>query len=405
MRFDSSRQLRATPGNGVWPRLCLALSRFLEPSQWRTIAVGHGPEKAAPWKREPEVARTPHDTSNDKRNTVAFGSRRIGEGEDVAIIAEIGINHEGDEESCARMIEDAAQAGADSIKLQTIDPDQNYARNTESYRIFSKGWLDRDVTARMFDLTRKLGMEPFTTTGDVQTLDWVDQLDPAAHKISSGLLTHAPFIGEAAQTGRTLLMSTGMAESNDIDLAVEAARNAGAMSLGLFQCTSLYPAPIETLNLRTIRWLAEKHDLPAGFSDHSEGTVAAALAVAAGATMIEKHFSFDTARPGFDHAISLNRDSFAVMVRRVREAEIMLGSEVKKLTSSERKKAAAMHRCVIATTPIRKGEKLTRENTSLKRPLEGQTGIEPRHYESVLGRTATRDIPSDNAIGDRDFGD
>src|SRR5262249_51834119 len=158
----------------------------------------------------------------------------------VVVIAEIGINHEGSVEACGKMITAAAGAGADAIKLQTVDPDESYAPGTASYALFSRAWLSPEATARMFGLARDLGMEPFTTSGDPATLDWVDRLRPAAHKISSGLLTHLPLIRRAAATGRSVIMSTGMSTLEDVDDAVAAAQGA---PIALMQCTSLYPAP------------------------------------------------------------------------------------------------------------------------------------------------------------------
>ena len=271
--------------------------------------------------------------------TIPFGSRLIGPGEPVVVIAEIGINHEGDIETCARMIEAAAGADADAVKLQTIDADANYVGGTESHGVFNAASLTREETARMLTLARANGLEAFTTAGDTATLEWVTQLNPAAHKISSGLLTHLPLIRVAARTGRTLLMSTGMAEPADIDAAAAAAREAGAQAIGLFQCTSLYPAPPEAINLASIQWLAARYGVPVGFSDHSVGCEAAALSVTAGARMIEKHFTLDPSTPGYDHHISLDPQGFAAMVQRVRAAEAMLGVPEKRLTRDERDNA------------------------------------------------------------------
>jgi sialic acid synthase SpsE len=215
--------------------------------------------------------------------TIPFGNRKIGDGEPVLVIAEIGINHEGSAETCARMIEAAAAAGADSIKLQTIDADANYVRGTESHRLFSSCGLSREETANMFRLTRDLGMEPFTTVGDLKSLEWIERLDPAGHKISSGLLTTHPIVARAAQTGRTLIISTGLAEIADVEEAVAVARKSGPSPIALLQCTSLYPAPFDSLNLAAIRELAARFSVVAGFSDHSLGVEAAPLAVAAGA--------------------------------------------------------------------------------------------------------------------------
>lgn len=329
---------------------------------------------------------------------IPFGARRIGEGEPVVVIAEIGINHEGDAEACARMIEAAAAAGADSIKLQTVDADENYLRGTESHELFSRSALTREETARMFDLARSLGLEPFTTAGDAATIEWVTTLRPAAHKISSGLLTNHPAIRCASRSGAPLLISTGMAEVGDIDDAVAAARDGGANGLGLFQCTSLYPAPPESLNLAAIGWLAERYDMPAGFSDHSLGIAAAALSVAAGACMIEKHFTLDASRPSYDHHLSLEPEAFAEMVRGVRTAEAMRGIPVKQPTEAERGRAALYHRIVVARRDMAPGEILDDGSVALKRPLPGMRGLPPARYQDLLGRRTTRRIARDEAI-------
>ncbi len=329
---------------------------------------------------------------------IRFGRRRIGVGQPVAVIAEIGINHEGDASVCAAMIEAAARAGADAIKLQTMDPDQNYMRGSESYLLFSRAVLSREDTAAMFDFARFLGMEAFTTAGDAPTIDWIERLEPAAHKISSGLLTNVPALQHAARTGRTILMSTGMADSAEIDEAVAAAREAGAMELGLFQCTSLYPTAREYLNLGAMRWMEARYRAPVGFSDHSVGTSAAALAVAAGACMIEKHFTLDTKRPGFDHHISLDQAGMAELVRGVRDAHVVLGSYAKTLTQQERGQAPRFRRIIVAGRDIAAGETFEESNLALKRPLPGMSGLAPRDWGKVLGRRAPLALRCDDPV-------
>jgi sialic acid synthase SpsE len=329
---------------------------------------------------------------------IKFGKRHIGAGEPVLIIAEIGVNHEGNVETCARMIEEAAQAGADSVKLQTMDPDENYVVGTESYEIFVETQLSQEETAQMFSLARRLGVEPFTTTGDPKTLDWVDRLDPAAHKISSGLMTHIPVIRHAAQTSRSLLISTGMAKVEEIDTAVETARAAGASGIGLFQCTAIYPAPPDSLNLATIGWLERRYDAMAGFSDHSMGNDAAVLSVAAGGKMIEKHFSLDTSRPGLDHHLSLDPESLKDLVTRVRAAEEMLGSAEKNVKERERAEAEWRHRCLVARRDLEAGEIFDESNLACKRPLPGKIGLPPKMYDAVLGQKATRALRMDDPV-------
>ena len=336
--------------------------------------------------------------TNTVINSISFGDRRIGQGHPVVLIAEVGVNHEGDVEVCAEMIRAAAKAGADSIKLQTIDADENYVRGTTSYALFSRAALSPDETARMFDLSRQLGMEPFTTAGDFATIDWVEKLDPAAHKVSSGMMTNTPIVSYIAAKGRSMLISTGMAEVSEIDETIESARQSGSGELGIFQCTSEYPAPIETLNLSAMSWFRERYGVPIGFSDHSLGTEAPVLSVAAGATMIEKHFTLDTTRPSFDHGISLNPAGFAELVKGVRRAETMLGTADKQLSSNEHEKRALMHRILVARHPIAAGDTFDTQNVGFKRPLPGTKGLPPHDYENVLGRIARYDLSMDDAI-------
>ena len=331
---------------------------------------------------------------------IPFGGRFIGPRHPVVVIAEVGINHEGDANTCARMIEAAAKAGADAVKLQTIDADENYVQGTESHRIFLESALSREDTYRMFELGRNLDVEVFTTCGDFATLDWGDRLNPSAHKISSGLFTNLPFIRRAAETGRTLLMSTGAAAADEIAESVAPVRDVGVAGIGLFQCTSLYPTPMESVNLANIPWLAKQFDLPTGFSDHTVGWEAAMLSVGAGACMIEKHFTLDHQRNGYDHHLSLEPQDFATLVRKVRVAETMLGAAGKKLGEDEGAKALELHRILVARKRIVTGEIFSRENLGLKRPLPGKLGLAPRDYERVLGQRASRDLEFDDPVTD-----
>jgi sialic acid synthase SpsE len=335
---------------------------------------------------------------------VQVGGRMIGSGLPVFIIAEIGINHEGSIDLCGKMIEAAAEAGADAVKLQTVNADASYVTGTESHAIFSRAGLSRAQTAAMFDLARSRGIEVFTTCGDMATLEWVTRLNPCAHKISSGLLTHTPLIHAAAKTGLPLLMSTGMATTENIDAAVTVARAGGAESrIGLFQCTSIYPCPSEYLNIATITWLQSRYALPIGFSDHSRGIEAAPLAVAAGACVIEKHYSFDPQRAGFDHHLSLDASGFAAMVRNIRSAETMIGRPEKRPVGQEIEAAAKYQRCLVASRTVAAGELFDAGSLTVKRPLPGRRGLAPRYYDQVLGRTARRELKQDDPVGPDDI--
>lgn len=334
---------------------------------------------------------------------IKIGSHSVGSSHPVFIIAEIGINHEGSVDACAKMIEAAVIAGADAVKLQTIDPDENYATDTPSYQLFSKARLSIEETARMASLSRSLGVEFFTTLGDLNTLVWVEKLGPAAYKISSGLLTHIPLIEELAKTRRTILISTGMSEDSEVDEAIQAVLRMKNDSIGLFQCTSLYPAPPETLNLRAIARMIEKYKVPVGFSDHSLGHDAASLAVASGSCMLEKHFSLDPSRPGFDHSISLDLSGFQKMVEKIRLTEIMLGDGEKKLSSAEKENALKFHRCLVAKRDIPNNVILSEDDIGIMRIANAEKGLPPSSFKSVLGKRIRFCITKHSPITQKDL--
>ena len=317
---------------------------------------------------------------------------------EVKIIAEIGINHEGSVEKCARMIKEAANVGVNAVKLQTIDADANYVVGSESYKIFKGSELTREETSDMFDLARAKGLEIFTTAGDIETIKWVEEFKPSCWKISSGLLTHIPMVRYLASLGRPLLVSTGMASVDDIDLAIETIRSTGNSNISLFQCTSLYPAPIDSLNLSTISWLKERYNCKVGFSDHSLGSDAAFLSVGAGATLIEKHFSLDNGRSGFDHKISLNPNGLKEMIGRIREAEQIMGEPIKYVSEPINKMREKFLRSVVAIDSILKGDIFSSENIGVRRTLSDKKGSEPKYFDTMLGLIAKKDFNVNDPI-------
>ena len=314
------------------------------------------------------------------------------------IIAEIGINHEGDVDTCRRMVTAAAECGVDAVKLQTINADENYVKGTESYNIFKGAELTREETHEAFEFAQGLGLDIFTTAGDVETIDWVDQLNPSHWKVSSGLLTHTPIIEYLASLKRPLLISTGMASQEDIDLAIKSAKLAGNNDISLFQCTSVYPTPVEEINLSTINWLKDKYQYPVGFSDHSLGDDAVFLSIAAGATLIEKHFSLDLSRKGFDHGISLDKKGLKKMVDRVRLAETMMGSGEKMVSDAVSETRDKFLRYIVATQSIAMGGVFTEKNIGIKRTPQGCIGISPNKMYDMLGEISNKNYNIDDVI-------
>jgi sialic acid synthase SpsE len=316
----------------------------------------------------------------------------------VYVIAEIGINHEGSVNECVKMINEAANFGASAVKLQTINADANYVLDSESYKTFKGSELTPEETADMFKLAKSKGLDIFTTAGDIETIKWVDKLHPSCWKISSGLLTHIPLISYLASLGRPLLISTGMAIQDEIDLAIKTVRAAGNNDISLLQCTSLYPAPLDSLNLKIIKSLKRKYKCNVGFSDHSLGTDASFLSVGAGAKIIEKHFSLDPSRSGFDHKVSLNAADFKIMIDRIRLAEIMMGSPEKLLSYELKETRNSFLRSIVAIKNISKGDAFSDHNIGVKRTLSGRGGSEPKYFDNIIGLIAKKDFNIDDPI-------
>jgi sialic acid synthase SpsE len=316
----------------------------------------------------------------------------------VYVIAEIGINHEGSVEQCARMIKAAAEIGVDAVKLQTIDADTNYVVGSESYKVFKGSELTRDETGDMFQYAQDIGVDIFTTCGDLPTAKWVDKLNPVAWKVSSGLLTHIPMVRSLASFGRPMLISTGMATIEEIDQAVATVEKTGNNNITIFQCTSLYPTPPESLNLASMDFLRERYGHKVGFSDHSLGDDAVFLSVGVGAKLIEKHFTCDKSRQGYDHAISLEPDEFRKMVKRIRLAETIMGSIGKTINDSIDGNRSKYMRTIVALKKINKGEVFTYDNLGVKRPLQGQRGSAPKYLNQLVGCISSRSFKMDEPV-------
>ena len=327
-----------------------------------------------------------------ERQTFEIAERPIGQGQACYVIAEIGINHGGDEGCCADLITAAAEAGADAAKLQTVTPDHSYHPDTESYALFKDSVLSDDALRRLMAHARAAGIALFSTPGDLAALALIGGVDMPALKISSGLLTNLPLIKAAAATGRPLILSTGMAHLAEVLAARDAASGAGAQALAFLHCTSLYPAPPEQLNLRAMATLREATGCVVGYSDHHDGDAACVAAVAAGAALIEKHVTLDATTPGADHAISLEPAAFAAMVKRVRELETMLGSDAKVPTPDEEPLREARHRRLVAARTMQAGERIAADDLYLMR-LPAETAAMPAaELDAVVGHRTSRPV-------------
>lgn len=310
----------------------------------------------------------------------------------VMVIAEAGVNHDGDEQLAHELIDIAAGAGADAVKFQTFDPDALTSAHADStpYQRARDGSADQrsmlrrlmlpaDSWARLRDHCDRSGIEFLSTPFDLASARMLVDLGVGALKLSSGELTNTPFLAEVAGLGVPLLVSTGMGDAAEVGAAVVACADAPALTL--LHCVSAYPAPVADANLRAIPAMAAAHGIPVGWSDHTLGLTTAVAAVALGATVVEKHFTSDPTRPGPDHAASLDPGALADYVRAVRDCAASLGDGVKRPMPSEAENAPLVRRSWHATRDLVAGEVLGPDDVTALRPALGTSPAVP-----VVGR-------------------
>lgn len=314
------------------------------------------------------------------------------------IIAELSANHNGSLDTALETIRAAARAGADAIKLQTYTADTiTIDSRKEDFMIKGTIWEGRNLHdlyaeaytpwewhARLFEAARAEGLECFSSPFDPMAVDFLEQLNTPAYKVASFEITDIPLIELIASRGKPVIISTGIAEMEDIELALDACHRMGNHDIALLKCTSSYPAPIEEANLTMIRDFRERFGVIAGLSDHTMGATAPIVSVCMGAKIIEKHFILDRSIGGPDASFSMTEAEFTDMVRMVRDAEKAIGRVDYNLTEKQRK-GRDFSRSLYVVRDIAAGEKLTEENIRSIRP---GFGLHPRYYREVLGKIA-----------------
>lgn len=323
----------------------------------------------------------------------------------LCVIAEAGVNHNGDLGRARDMVAAAAEAGADIVKFQAFRAEELVAAGagTAPYQKANTGLddqisllraleLSRDDFAVLADDCKRQGIGFLATAFDVGIIDDLVQMGMTRIKVASGELTNSPALRRFAAHGLPLIVSTGMATMEEIGTAVDVLGTAGAGDITLLQCTSLYPAPAETLNLRAMTAIAERFGLPVGFSDHSIGDTAAVAAVALGASTIEKHFTLDRALPGPDHQASLEPGELASMIAKLRDVGVMLGDGDKRPSSDEQATALLVRRSWHAARDLAAGTVLSEGDVLLKRPADGLPPATPLVGQR-MGRAVARDEP------------
>ena len=332
--------------------------------------------------------------------------RRIGRGQPAFIIAEAGVNHNGDLELARQLVRAAAEAGADAVKFQTFvadrlvtsdAPQADYQRRnagiTESqYAMLKRLELSEEAHRELQALCLQLGILFLSTPFDEQCADFLSELRISAFKIPSGELTNTPFLAHVARKGLPVILSTGMATVEEIGRAVETIRDEGNRNIVLLQCVSAYPSAPADTNLRAMQTLADLFETPVGYSDHTEGIEIALAAAALGACVIEKHFTIDHGLPGPDHKASLQPSELASMVVGIRKVESALGDGEKRPSAAEASTAAVARKSLVAARALKAGEIFDASMAVARRP---GTGLEPALLGSLQGRPLSRDVAKD----------
>lgn len=327
----------------------------------------------------------------------------MGPSDPVFIIAEAGVNHNGDVAMARQLVDVAADAGADAVKFQTFRaenlateaaPKAEYQlRHTEAdesqFAMLKRLELSREAHRMLSDHCRQRGIIFLSTPFDEEAADLLFELDVPAFKVSSGDLTNLPLLAHIARKGKPVILSTGMSNLDEVTDAVRAINDAGGTQLVLMQCVTNYPARPEDVNLRAMQTMRATFHLPVGYSDHTEGMEVALAAAALGASVIEKHLTLNRNLPGPDHAASLEPRELAALVSGIRKVESALGHGRKECAASELETARVARRSLTAARDIIAGTRLTREMIAARRP---GTGLPPAMLPQLIGRTLRANV-------------
>ena len=339
---------------------------------------------------------------------IKIAGRQIGAEYPPFIIAELSANHNGKLETALRIIEEAKKAGADAVKLQTYKPDTiTLASDSEDFKIHGGLWDGRtlydlyeeahmpwDWHASLFEYAKKIGITIFSSPFDRTAIDLLEDLNAPAYKIASFEAIDLPLIRYAASTGKPMIISTGMADSEEIQEAIDAAREGGCKELAVLHCVSGYPAPAEDYNLHTITDMIQRFGLVTGLSDHTLDHTTAICSVALGASIIEKHFTLDRNGGGPDDSFSLEPIDLTVLCKSVRTAWLALGKVDYGRKSSE-KDNVKFRRSLYFVNDLKQGDVVTHNDVRSVRP---GFGLAPKYIEEVIGKKVRRAVSAATAV-------
>ena len=326
----------------------------------------------------------------------------------VLIIAEAGVNHNGDIDTAKALVDEAKKAGADIVKFQTFNPKklvtesanlagyqrENLGKEEPQIEMLERLMLKHSEYIELAGYCKDAGIKFLSTPFENESIHFLNNLQDV-WKIPSGEITNYPYLVEMAKTQKDIILSTGMSTLDEVGAAIDVLKTNGAGKIILLHCTTNYPTQMEDVNLKAMLTLKERFDCDVGYSDHTRGIEVSVAAVALGASVIEKHFTIDRSMKGPDHKASLEPHELCEMVRAIRNVEMALGSAQKEPSDSEKANIEVVRKSIVAIKDIKKGELLTQDNITTKRP---GTGISPMRWNEVIGTKAIRDFKEDDLV-------
>lgn len=356
--------------------------------------------------------------SNSK--TVSFGDKKIGDGHPVFIVLEAGPTHDG-VETAKKLIDHAAEAGADAVKFQILDPDRLVADKKQPftfdilvdretgetktvseplYDLLERRSLSKDEWREVKEHSDSKGLAFFATVGFEDEIEFLADLGCHSIKIASADVDHIPLIRQAAKTGVCIQLDTGNSTLGEIEAAVDVIRAEGNENIVIHQCPSGYPARIDSINLRIIQTLKQMFGYPAAYSDHTPGLEMDVAAVAMGANLVEKTITLDRMTPSVEHIMSLEPSDMANFVKTIRDVEIAMGTSRRIMAPAELEKRNAIRRSIFLAEPVKAGQRLGDVKIEFRRP---GFGISPAEYEAITDAVFTQNLPTEHCLSWQDF--
>lgn len=327
----------------------------------------------------------------------------------VYIIAEAGVNHNGNIENAKRLIDVAVEAGVDAVKFQTFKAEKLVCKDAKKaeyqveatgaeetqHEMLKKLELTYGMHLKLVEYCQEKEIVFLSTPFDLESVDLLEELGMELYKVPSGEITNLPYLRKIGATKKRVILSTGMSTLQEIKDAMAVLKKSGCPEISVLHCNTQYPTPMQDVNLNVIKGLKEELDVEVGYSDHTLGIEVPIAAVALGATIIEKHFTLDKSMEGPDHKASLNPKELKAMVQAIRNIEKAMGRKEKAPTNSERGNLAVARKSIVAKVHIKKGDILNESNLTTKRP---GNGVSPMRWDEVIGQVACRDFEEDELI-------